>query len=105
MLTGVIVGAVAIGTASGAGLASMQAQPDSAVANAASAASVTDVDADIGLMDFGGAAAAASTASTSAATSDANADIGLMDFGGAGTAADADEPISGGPSISGPTPR
>ena len=105
MLTGVIVGSVAIGTVTGAGLASMQAQPESAAANAASAASATDADRDVGLMDFGGAAAAASTASTSSATSDADADIGLMDFGGAPAAADEGEAVSGGPSISGPTPR
>lgn len=74
MLTGVIIGSVAIGTVTGAGLASMQAQPGSA---ASSAASATDADRDIGLMDFGGAAAAA----------------------------DTDEAVSGGPSISGPTPR
>jgi hypothetical protein len=105
MLTGVIVGSVAIGAVTGAGLASMQVQPSSAAGSAASAASATDADRDLGLMDFGGAAAAASGASASASTSDANADIGLMDFGGTGTAADADEPVSGGPSISGPTPR
>jgi hypothetical protein len=102
MLTGVIVGSVAIGAVTGAGLASMQVEPSSA---AGSAASATNADRDLGLMDFGGAAAAASGASASASTSDANADIGLMDFGGAGTAADADEAVSGGPSISGPTPR
>lgn len=105
MLTGVIVGSVAIGAVTGAGLASMQVEPSSAAGSATSATSVTDADRDVGLMDFGGAAAAASGASTNAATSDPDADIGLMDFGGAPAAADQDEAVSGGPSISGPTPR
>jgi hypothetical protein len=80
LLTGVIVGSVALGAATGAGLASLGPEAGSA---AVSGASTVDADRDIGLMDSGAAAAAAAAASTTTAVNDADRDIGLMEFGGA----------------------
>jgi len=80
LLTGVIVGSVALGAATGAGLASMQ--PDAGSATVSGATTV-DADRDIGLMDTGAAAAAAAAASTTTVVNDTDRDVGLMDFGSA----------------------
>lgn len=148
MLTGVIVGSVAVGAVTGAGLASMQADAGPA---SVSAERTLDANADVGLMDFGAASAAGAAVSSAATGTDANRDVGLMDFGAAAATAsdlsaadqayadrlsgqaaasdaarsaadqawsdrlsgqaaadaatDADDEMSGGPSLTGPSPR
>ena len=123
LLTGMLVGTVALGAAGGYALSSVQ--PDAAAGTAAGAATTqpADANADIGLMDASGALAAgasvaqpasadadiglmdASDASAAGASvaqpADANADIGLMDASGASSGSGVDntdeppEPVVG----------
>jgi hypothetical protein len=86
LLTGVIVGSVALGAAAGAGVASIPADTGAAGITAAGAA---DANRDVGLMDFSGAAAG-----VDASTTDAGRDVGLMDFSGAAAGVDASTTVT-----------
>jgi hypothetical protein len=83
MLTGVIVGAVALGAAAGVGLDSIQSESG---VTTVGAAGTSGADRDAGLMDFGAAAAAPSGPAT---VTDSDRDAGLMDMGAAAAAGDA----------------
>ena len=92
LLTGVLVGTVAVGAAGGYALSSVR--PDAATGTAAGAAvsQPADARADIGLMDASGALAVGASAAQPA---DTDSDIGLMDASGAATGSGrdkADEP-------------
>ena len=125
MVTGVIVGAVALGAVAATGLDSIQAESGAgtlsatgvtdpardaglmdfgagSAAEAAAATGVTDANRDVGLMDVGAGSAAGAAAATG--VTDANRDVGLMDRGGSAPAAGEADDVSGRRNIGGPTP-
>jgi hypothetical protein len=93
LVTGVLVGAVALGAAGGYALTSVQPDATTGLAAGAAVAQPVDANADVGVMDASGALAVGAAV---AAPVDADTDIGVMDASGAaaipGAADNADEP-------------
>lgn len=82
LVTGVLVGTVALGTAGGVALSGLGSE--GTVGSAAGTATTTPADprSDIGIMDASGAAAGVALTQSA----DANTDIGIMDASGAAAA-------------------